>query len=65
MVEVFFAQATYDQDWELTKRCVERVAPYVDAVIIVEDGSLTELDRQWLKEYAEKHNMEFQHKKEE
>jgi CDP-glucose 4,6-dehydratase len=39
--KLIYCQATYSQDYEDTMRCVERVSPYVDAVIIVEPGDLT------------------------
>ena len=46
---VIFCQATYKEDFEDTKKCVERVSPHVDYTIIVEDGTLTDEQRAWLK----------------
>jgi hypothetical protein len=48
---IAYCQATYVADFSDTLACVERVYKYVDYVIIVEDGSLNELQRQKLKAY--------------
>jgi len=52
MTTIIYAQATYDQDFPLTKKCVERMTKYgtIDAVVIVEDGSLNESQRRWLSQ---------------
>ena len=46
---VIYCQATYQADFQDTTKCVQRVSPHVDFTIIVEDGSLTDEQRQWLK----------------
>jgi CDP-glucose 4,6-dehydratase len=48
--KIIYCQATFQNDYEDTQRCVERVSPYVDATIIVEPGDLTEEQKQWLKD---------------
>jgi len=50
-VKVAFCQCTYHADYQDTLKCVERVAPYVDYVIIVEDGTLTDEQRQKLRQF--------------
>ena len=39
--KIIYCQATFQNDYEDTKKCVERVSPYVDATIIVHPGDLT------------------------
>jgi CDP-glucose 4,6-dehydratase len=39
--KIIYCQATYAADYEDTKKCVERVSPYVDHTIIVEPGDLS------------------------
>ena len=48
--KIIYCQATFQNDYEDTKKCVERVSPYVDATIIVEPGDLTLSQVQWLLE---------------
>jgi len=48
---IIYCQATYDQDYQDTLKCVERVSPHVDYTIIVEDGSLTEEQKAKLRSY--------------
>jgi CDP-glucose 4,6-dehydratase len=48
--KIIYCQATYSQDYPDTSLCIERVSPYVDATIIVEDGSLSTDQVGWLKE---------------
>jgi len=50
-LKLAFCQCTYQGDFDDTLVCVERAHKYVDYVIIVEDGSLNELQRQKLKAY--------------
>ena len=56
---IMFCQATYKNDWEDSKKCIERVSPFVDFTILVEDGSLTTEQRQWLRDFCELHGLEF------
>jgi len=49
---IIYCQATYNQDYEDTLKCVERVSPHVDHTIIVEDGSLTEEQKHKLESYS-------------
>jgi len=49
---IIYCQATYDQDYLLTQKCVERVSPHVDYTIIVEDGSLTDKQKEWLRQHG-------------
>jgi hypothetical protein len=49
---IIYCQATYDQDFHETQKCVERVSPHVDYTVIVEDGSLTEEQRKWLTDHG-------------
>lgn len=49
---IIYCQATYDQDFQDTKKCVERVSPHVDYTIIVEDGSLNHEQKEWLKKHG-------------
>jgi len=48
---VMFCQATFDQDYQETLKCVQRVSPHVDCAIIVEDASLTAEQKQKLEAY--------------
>jgi hypothetical protein len=48
---IIYCQATFDQDYQETLKCVERVSPHVDHTIIVEDGSLTAEQKQTLETY--------------
>lgn len=48
---IIYCQATYDQDYQDTLKCVERVSPYMDYTIIVEDGTLTLEQKQKLESY--------------
>ena len=48
--KLIYCQATYSEDYPDTFLCIERVSPYVDATIIVEDGSLSTDQVGWLKE---------------
>jgi CDP-glucose 4,6-dehydratase len=50
--KLLYCQATFSQDYEDTKRCVERVSPYVDATIIVEPKDLTEEQEIWLIDHG-------------
>lgn len=47
---IVFCQVTYDEDAHNTKKCVESIRPYVDRCIIIEDGTLPQEIRTWLKE---------------
>jgi len=47
---IVFAQVTYDEDEENTKRCVEGIRPYVDRAIIIHDGTLSKEMLDWLTE---------------
>ena len=40
-MKLIFCQATFNQDLEDTKKCIERVGPYVDEVVIAYDQSLS------------------------
>ncbi len=51
-MKIIYCQATFSHDFEDTKKCVERVAAYVDAVIIVEPGDLTEEQKKWLTDHG-------------
>jgi hypothetical protein len=46
---IIYCQATYQQDFGETQKCVERVSPHVDYTIIAEDGSLSAEQVKWLK----------------
>jgi len=46
--KIIYCQATYQADYLDTVKCVERVSPYVDNTIIVEDGSLDQIEKDWL-----------------
>lgn len=48
---ILFCQATYKDDYEDTLKCVERVHNGVDYIILVEDGSLTQKQKQKLESY--------------
>jgi glycosyltransferase involved in cell wall biosynthesis len=48
MPKIVFCQATFRDDFEGTKRCIERVSPNVDATVIVYDQTLTEEQIGWL-----------------
>ena len=48
---IIYCQATYAGDYRDTLKCVKQVAPHVDHTIIVEDGSLTEKQKQKLETY--------------
>jgi hypothetical protein len=41
MTKIVFCQATFDQDLDDTKKCIERVSPHVDATVIAYDQSLS------------------------
>lgn len=41
MTKIVFCQATFDQDFDDTKKCIERVSPHVDAMVIAYDQSLS------------------------
>jgi len=47
-MKIVFCQATYHEDFELTKQCMERMAPHVDAIIIAYDQTLTPDEMLWL-----------------
>lgn len=49
---IIFSQATYDADFEDTQKCVERVGPHTDYTIIAEDGTLSDQQRDWLKQHG-------------
>jgi len=49
-MKVVFCQATYKDDFELTKECIARVSPHVDATIIVYDQTLTKNQISWLQQ---------------
>jgi intein/homing endonuclease len=57
MPKIVFCQATFRDDFEGTKRCIERVSPNVDATVIVYDQTLTEEQIGWLHENAEKYRI--------
>jgi hypothetical protein len=59
--KIAFCQATFKDDFAGTKKCIERIGRYVDFIIIVEDGSLTIEQKEWLKKFAREHGMEFEH----
>jgi hypothetical protein len=48
---IIYCQATYSADYDDTLKCVERVSPYVDYTIIVEDGSLTQEQKAKLESF--------------
>ena len=48
-MKIVFCQATYHEDFELTKQCIERVRPYVDAVVIAYDQTLGPEEKEWLR----------------
>jgi len=48
---VFYCQCTYDKDIANTKECVRQAAPHVDGVIIVEDGSISRDDSDYLSQF--------------
>ena len=50
-MKLAFCQCTYYNDFDLTLECVKRAYKYVDYVIIVEDGTLTEEQRKKLQTY--------------
>lgn len=41
MTKIVYCQATFRDDFEDTKRCIERVSPYVDTTVIAYDQSLS------------------------
>lgn len=47
-MKIVFCQATFRDDFEDTKGCIERVSPHVDATVIAYDGSLTDEQIHWL-----------------
>jgi hypothetical protein len=51
MVRLGYAQLTYDRDYENTATCVDSCYKYVDCIIIVEDGTLSEDQRLALNRY--------------
>ncbi len=50
MVKIAFCQATYSRDFEETKKCIERVSPYVENVVISYDQTLTAKQVEWLED---------------
>ena len=57
MTRIVYCQATWREDFEDTKQCIERVSPQVDATVIAHDQSLTEKQRTWLFEHSEQYNL--------
>jgi len=49
-MKIVYCQATWREDFEDTKRCIERVSPHVDATIIAYDDTLTDGQRKWLQD---------------
>ncbi len=44
-----FCQVTYNEDAENTRICIQNIHPYVDRIVIIEDGTLPVETREWLK----------------
>jgi len=47
---IVFCQGFYGERFEQTKKCVERVRHYVDRVVLIASGDVTEEHKAWLKE---------------
>lgn len=48
-MKIVYCQATWRDDFELTKECIKRVSPHVDATVIVFDQTMTNKQLKWLK----------------
>jgi len=48
--QICFCQVTYDEDEVNTKKCIENIRSYVDRVIIIQDGTLSQEVLEWLKD---------------
>lgn len=52
-MKIVFCQATYKDDFELTKECIARVSPHVDATVIVYDQTMTDEQMAWLENWCD------------
>ena len=50
--EIVFCQGTYEERMDETKRCVEQVRPHVDRAVIIVDETVTEENKEWLREHG-------------
>jgi intein/homing endonuclease len=57
MTKIVYCQATWIEDFEDTKKCIERGSPHVDATVISYDQTLTEEQRAWLEENKERYKL--------
>ena len=56
-MKIAYCTATYNKDFEETKKCIERVSPNVDVTIIVYDQTITDEQFQWLLDNCTKFNI--------
>lgn len=54
---IAFAQWTYDNNFEETKLCIERVSPHVDYTIIVYDEPINPKSLEWIDNNITKYNI--------
>jgi len=56
-MKIAFCQSTFNDDFEDTKLCIERVSPHVDFTVIAFDGTITDEQLKWLYDHEEKYNI--------
>ena len=56
-LKIAFSQWTYDNNFEETKLCIERVSPNVDCTIVVYDEPIDSKNLEWLNTNMQKYNI--------